>query len=304
MATIDRVGSRLSFFGRVTDDFRREPVWQGEYRVTLKSPPTEALYKQDGHFTFSDLPSLPTAYDFRLLDGLYQGRQFAKGLPTTAPVEITYDGEDEIYVFTKTVTAANKQITFDAIPFLPIIRRGAVVLGEGGFSTTLAEDLAGVDATIAVLTSVAGLTAGKLVRIVRSHCLRGKAGPYYPFPGGTTVLLLSVVEDSTDEPPLPGAKAHLAQVNGIAPSSTTVGGVVLRHLTLGGAPVQQPVLGTDADLDAFTEARGKAVFYYPGFWLLTSLQLAVSNAGYLTQTSVFPLTHGQTTSAKVKLVPI
>ncbi|MES1206042.1 MAG: hypothetical protein ABUS79_08910 [Pseudomonadota bacterium] len=184
---IDKLGSRLSFFGRVTDDFRREPAWQGEYRVALQSPPGEALYKRDGHFTFSDLAPSPTAYGFRLLDGLYQGRQFVKALPTASPVEIAYDGEDEVHVFTKTVNAVTRQITFDAIPFLPLIRSGALVLGAGGFSTTLAEDLAGVDATTAVLTSVASLGAGTLVRIVRSRCLRAKAGPYYPFPAGTTV---------------------------------------------------------------------------------------------------------------------
>ena len=297
----DSLGSRLSFFGRVTDDFRREPAWQGEYRVFLDSPPTEALYKRDGHFTFADVAPSPTLRAFRLLDGLYQGRQFAKALPTTAPVEIAFEGEDEIYVFAKTINPATKQITFDAIPFLPPIRRGAVVLAEGGLSTTLAEDLAGVDATTAVLASVAGLAAGELVRIVRSRCLRGKAGPYYPFPAGVTLLRLRVVEDSAEEPPLLGAKIHVAQVNGVSPSSTTVGGVVLRHLSVA---TLEPVLGTDADLDAFTEARGNAVFYFPGFWLLAQLQLVVSSPGYVPQTLVSPLTAGQTTSAKVKLVPI
>ncbi len=299
---IDRLAGRLSFFGRLTDDFRREPAWQGEYRVTLRQvPPAEALYKQDGHFIFSDLAPSPTAYDFQLLDGLYQGRQFSKGLPTTAPVQISYDGEDEVYAFTKTVKLGTKQITFDAIPFLPVVRAGATVLGEGGFSTTLADDLAGVDVTTAVLTSVTGLGTGKLVRIVRSACLRGKAGPYYPFPGGTTVLLLKVVEDNPEETPLAGATAHLLQVNGITPSSTTVGGVVLRHVPLGGAT---PVLGTNADLDAVTEARGNAVLYFPGHFALTSLQIAVSRAGYVPATTVFPVTASGTVSAKVKLVPV
>lgn len=301
---IDRLDSRLSFFGRVTDDFRREPAWQGEYRVTLlQAPPAEALYKQDGHFTFSDLAPSPT-YAFRFLDGLYQGREFSKALPTTAPVELAYDGEDEIYVFAKTVNAATKRITFDAIPFLPLIRAGAQVIGEGGFSTTLAENLAGVDATIATLTSVVGLAPTTLVRIVRSRCLRAKGGPYYPFPGGTTVLLLKVVEDSPEEPPLAGANAHLLQVNGIAPSSTTVGGVVLHHVALGGAPPQTPVLGTSADRDATTEARGNAVFYFPGHWALTSLQLTVSRAGYVSKTVVFPVTAGKIVWGKVKLVPL
>jgi hypothetical protein len=302
---IDSLIGRLSFFGRVTDDFRREPAWQGEYRVTLqRTPPAEALYKQDGHFVFSDLAPSATAYTFRMLDGLYQGRQFSKALPTTAPVEIGYDGEDEIYLFTKAVNPVPKQVTFDAIPFLPLIRAGATVLAEGGFSTTLAEDLAGVDVTTAVLTSVVGLSGGKLMRIIRSRCLRAKAGPYYPFPAGTTVLRLKVVEDSPDETPLPAATARLQQVNATVLSSTTVDAVVLRHVALGGLPPQALVLGTDADLDAVTESRGNAVFYFPGQFALTSLQLAVSRAGYVSSTVVVPVSAGATTSVKVKLVPV
>jgi hypothetical protein len=302
---LDSLVGRLSFFGRVTDDFSREPASQGEYRVTLqKTPPAEALYKQDGHFVFSDVAPSATAYAFRLLDGLYQGRQFNKALPTTTPVEIAYDGEDEIYVFAKLVNPATKQVSFDAIPFLPRIRAGARVLAEGGLSTTLAQDLAGVDVTTAVLTSVAGLGTGQLMRIIRSRCLRAKAGPYYPFPAGTTVLLLKVVEDSPAETPLPAATARVQQVNGTALSSTTVGAAVLRHVAVGGAPPRTLVLGTDADLEAITEARGNAVFYVSGQFALTSLQLTVSRAGYVSSTLVVPVSAGGTTSAKVKLVPV
>jgi hypothetical protein len=298
---IDRLGSRLAFFGRLTDDFRREPAWLGEYRILLDAPPREALYKHDGHFTFLDLPASPTAYEFELLDGLYQGRRFTKGLPTVAPVEITYDGEDEIYVSVNTVNAVTKQITFAPIAFLPPIRSGAAVLGQGGFSTTLAEALAGVDATTAVLTTVAGLAPGNLLRIVRSHCLRAKAGPYYPFPGGLTLLRLRVVEDSAEEPPLAGVKAQLTEINGVVPSSTGVAGATLRHATLG---AQVFVFGTGADLEASTEARGNAVFYFPGTWPIASLTLAISRTGYVTQTVVLALVTGATTSATVKLVPV
>lgn len=298
----DGLDSTLSFFGRVVDDFRREPAWLGEYRITLASPPAEALYKQDGHFAFANLPPSAMDYSFRLVDGLYQGRSLQKGLPSTIPVEIAYAGEDEIYLVIKTVNAATKQITFDPIPFLPVIRRGSEVLGEGVFSTTLAEDLAGVDVTTALLTGVVGLSSGNLLRIVRSRCLRAKAGPYYPFPSGTTVFLLKVVEDSPAEPPLAAAKGRLMKVNALTPSTATVGGLPLHYLSLAGPPAQQPVLGTDADRDSFTEKRGNAVFYFPGHWLLSSIEIEVSCPGYVTATSVFAVTAGQTMSAKVKLV--
>jgi len=297
----DRLASTLSFFGRLTDDLRREPAGHGEYRVTLQAPPTEALYKQDGHFVFADLAPSATDYQFALADGLYQGRRFQKNLPTAAPVELTYDGEDELFAFVNTVNVAARQVTFDPIPFLPIVRAGATVLVEGGISTTLAEDLAGVDVTTAVLTNVTGVGATKLMRIVRSHCLRGKAGPYYPFPAGTTVLLLRVVEDTADQAPIAGALAHLTQVNGVASSSATVGGAALRFVNLG---AQRPILGPDADLDASTEARGNAVFYFPGQFALTSLRITVSAPGFVPATTVFPVTAGQTTSATVKLAAV
>ena len=297
----DSLASRLAFFGRVADDLRREPAWRGEFRVRLDAPPQEALYKHDGHFTFLDLPASPTAYEFELLDGLFQGRRFSKGLPSAAPVEISYDGEDEIYVSINTVNSVTKQITFDPIAFLPRIRRGSAVLGAGGFSATLAEELAGVDATTALLTGVAGLAAGDLLRIVRSQCLRAKAGPYYPFPGGLTLLRLQVVEDSAAEPPLAKARAEVVEVNGIVPSSTSVGGVALRHVTIG---AQVLVLGTSTDMEAFTETRGNAVLYFPGAWPLAALELAVSCTGYVTKNLVVAIGAGVITPAKVKLVPV
>lgn len=300
---IDSIGSRLSFFGRVADDFRREPASPGEYRMALRSPAIEALYKQDGHFVFSDLPPSAAPYALRLLDGLYQGRELSKALPSAAPVEVAYDGEDEVYVFVKTVNGGTRQITFDAIPFLPVVRRGASVIGESGATTTLFEDLAGVDVTTATLASVAGVSAGDLLRIVRSRCLRAKAGPYYPFPAGTTIVYVRVVEDSVEEPPLGGATAHLAQVNGAAPASTAVGGVVLRHVTIAG-PTVKPVLGTSADLDAFTDGRGNAVFYFPGHWALSALQIAISQPGYTPATTPVALTAGRPVSVKVKLAPL
>ena len=293
----DALSSTLAFFGRITDDLRREPAAAGDYRVLLKSPAVEALYKQDGHFVFLDLAPSASAYEFTLLDGLYQGRKFEQTRSSAPPVELTYDGEDEIYVFVSAVNAAAKQITFDAIPFLPVARAGATVLGAGGVSTTLAEDLAGVDVTSAVLASVTGITPGALLRVVRSHCLRAKAGPYYPFPPGITGLRLRVVDGGTGAP-IAGAKAHLAKVNGVAPTSTTVAGAVLWHVSLG---AQSLVLGNDSDLDVFTEGRGNAVFYFDGQFAITSLALAVSADGYLPLAVVLSLTAGAVASSTVNL---
>ena len=81
----DLQGSSLSFYGRVTDDLRREPVVAGEVRVTLGS--REAIYKVDGHFAFADVRPSPLPYDVVLGGGLYQGRTFSKAFPGPAPVE-------------------------------------------------------------------------------------------------------------------------------------------------------------------------------------------------------------------------
>lgn len=299
----DRLVSTLSFFGRVTDDVSREPVSTREFRVFLKAPPQEALYKTDGYFVFLDLKPSGSDYTFRVASSLYQARTMEKSLPSAAPVELSFDGEDEVYLVVKSFNAALNQIKFDPIPFLPLVPKGAPVLGEAGFSTAIASDLGGVNVQSASLTSVSGLAAGSLLRIVRSHSLIAKRGPYSILPAGMTVAAVKIVEDTPGEKPLDGARARLQKVNALTPVTTVVGGVPLKHVSLLASSTQHLILGLEKDLNTFTDSRGNGLFYFPGYWELSSLEVEFSHPGYLTSTSVLSLSAGWRTSVTIKLTP-
>ncbi len=190
MATsIDTFIGTLSFFGRLSDELTREVIPPRDYRVRVPgvSVPSlaEAQYKSDGFFCFQDLKVSATGYQLEMTSPLYQPRSFLKTLPTSAPVELTYGGEDEVYVLIKTVNGGGKTVGFDKIPFLTPVPKGTPVIGEGGFATTVRETLEGVDVATASLESVAGLLPGQLLRMVRSRSLLAKPGPYYPFPSSS-----------------------------------------------------------------------------------------------------------------------
>jgi hypothetical protein len=299
----DVLTTALSFFGRGIDALSRDPLPAAEYRVSVVSPPVEAVYKRDGYFAFQNLRPSPSAYTFQMTSLRYQTKAFQKALPTASPVELSMPGEDELFLVIKSVTVATKKIGFDKIPFLPRIPKDARVLGEAGFSTTLKSELGGVDADVATLNDVTGLSAGMLLRIVRSRSLVAKPGPYYPFPQGMTVVALTIVEDAPGEEPLADARARITQVNGVSPASTVVDGVALHHVTLPAPPNPTLILGLQEDLSAFSDGRGRAVFYYPGIWSLSSLEVELTHPGHVTKTAVVTLTPGQRTSATLKLMP-
>jgi len=294
----------LSFFGRIADALSREPASYQDLQVHLDAPPREALYKPGGFFAFAGLKTSPDKYRFRLESTLYQRRSFEESLPGAAPVELALAGEDEIYLVVKSVIVGSKNVKFDAIPMMPLAPRGAPVLGAGGFSATLAADLVGVDVSSAALDSVSGLAPGALLRVIRSRSLLAKPGPYYPFPPATTVLKVKIVEDAADGRPLEGARAKVLELDGVAPASTNVGGVSLRHVTLPGPPARHVVIGPDGDLETLTNPRGHAALFLPGHWTLSSLRIEFSHAKHLSVTSSLSVQAGETTTATVKLVPI
>jgi hypothetical protein len=305
-AIADTWDGALSFFGRLCDELTREVVLPSDFRVAVTgvSPASrgQAEYKADGFFCFQGLLASVTPYAIEMTSAHYQPRSFLMGLPATTPVEIAYGGEDEVYVLLKTVNAATKTVGFDKFPFLPRVLAGALVIGEGGFSSTLKENLEGVDVVTATLDSVTGLAAGQLLRIVRSQGLLAKPGPYYPFPALTTRVHVKVVEDTPGEAPLGAAQLAVQTVETIAPVGTLVGGVEVKTVALPG-PGPTLVLGTARDLRARTDARGQAVLFFRGDWPLTTCTVGVSAAGYVTKTVNLALLAAQRTLATVKLTP-
>jgi hypothetical protein len=306
-ASTDTFTGTLSFFGRLSDELTREVISPRDYRMRVPglSVPAlaEAQYKSDGFFCFQDLKVSATSYQLEMTSALYQPRSFLKSLPTPAPVEISYGGEDEVYVVIKTVNGGGKTVTFDKIPFLPPVPKGAPVIGEAGFATTMRETLEGVDVTTASLDNIVGLAPGQLLRMVRSRSLLAKPGPYYPFPPATTRVHVKVVEDAAGEEPLGSAQLLIQSVETVAPVGTVVDGVELKTVTLPG-PGPTLILGTGRDLETRTDARGQAVLFFPGNWPLTTCAVAVSAAGHVSKAVNLALIANQRTLATVKLAPV
>lgn len=304
----DTRGTRLSFFGRFTDEISRDVLTPDEFRVDLEGaplqPPPAASYKQDGYFVFQNLKASASAYELRFDGPRYQQRSFLQALPTVDPVELTYGAEDEIYLAITSVQVALKRIGFDAIPFLPRISAASQVRGEGGFTTTLTENLEGVAVATADLNDVTGLAVGQLLRIIRSHGLLAKPGPYYPFPPATTVLAFKVVSDLPGKAPIARAAARIKKVNAIALTGTLVDGVELENVTLA-SPPPAPVLifGPERDTITASDARGQSVFYFPGQWPITAVEIDLTATGYLPTTAILTSTPGQRTFATIELTP-
>lgn len=306
-ASTDTFTGTLSFFGRLSDELTREVIPPRDYRMRVPGASVPALaeaqYKSDGFFCFQDLKVSATSYQLEMTSTLYQPRSFLKSLPSPAPVEVSYGGEDEVYVLIKTVNGGAKTVGFDQIPFVPPVPKGAAVIGEGGFATTMKEPLEGVDVATASLDSAAGLLPGQFLRMVRSQSLLAKPGPYYPFPLGTTRVHVKVVQDAPGEEPLGSAQLLIQSVETVAPVGTVVDGVELKTVTLPG-PGPTLILGTSRDLETRTDARGQAVLFFPGNWPLTTCAVAVSAAGHVSKTVNLALIANQRTLATVKLTPV
>lgn len=300
----DNITSTLSFFGRLTDALRRETVGPSEYRAVLAGLEKDAMRKPDGYFVFQNLKPSPVDYAIRISGSAYQERGFKRNLPTPDPVELAFPGEDEFYLGIKSVNAAANTVVFDKVPFLHRIAKGSRVSGQAGFISALAEDLQGVDATTAKLASVAGLAPGQLLRILRSRSLLAKPGPYYPFPPGSTLLHVKANEDMPGESALEGALIRIQSLNGLAPATTVVDGLALRHLTLPAPPNPILVLGPQWELETRSDSRGQAVFHFPGHWPLSAVQIEVSHPGHVSKVVPLALVAGQRTLAAVKLVPV
>ena len=275
----DHFKSKLSFFGRLADEVTREVIPFKNFGVSILDNSAVPLYKTDGYFVFSDVKPLPTDYRFHLAAPSYQSRMVEKNLPSDSPVELSFAGEDELYVFIDDVqNGTEKRVTFGTIPFLKTIPPGAAVYGENGFSTTLAAALEGENIGFAVLDDIAGLSAGELLRFVRSSNIIMRPGPYYRFNPGTTVAALKFSDNSTPGQPVPaGVRCEIIEVNDTAISSTSVGGLEVKTVTPGGTGL---VLGAEKDITAYSDERGYCVFYYPANTPIVKLKLDISADGY------------------------
>jgi len=295
--------SLLAFFGRLADQLTRRVLRPQETSVSLQEDSYPPLGKDDGHFAFYDLAPSATAYHIRMGGPSYLTRTVAATLPTVAPVQVTLPGEDELYVALAAAPNAQNQVTFEPVDFVASIPAGAVVIGPGGFTTTLAEPLGGRDVGLAGLTSAGALAAGEVLRIVRSPNLLVRPGPYYPFPGDVTVVAVHVVENDPAEPSIDGATLTITWIDGAVPTMVTIGGLPLGRFALAASPTAFLVLDDEDRLTA-TNDRGDAVFFFAGSTALTSVTIDVAKAQYVTSTVTVNVTAKARNFQKVSLTPV
>lgn len=279
--------SRLSFFGRLADDFTRRPIPGGEIHVSVDEDPQAPQYKDDGHFAFVDLEPSATDYHFQLGAPGYSRRAVAKALPTLTPVQIAYDGEDELYLNLVAPPAAGDVIKFEAIPFIPPVPKDAQVFGEAGFVAALAEPLEGRNVSTATLTASGGLGAGQILRVRRGPNLRLRRAPTATHPADVTVVALRIAENDPAEPPLEGAVVTVTQVNGAPPTAVAVGSLTLQRFSLAGTSL---LILDDGSRVTNSDERGDAVLVFPGEKVITSVTVSVVRAQYVTVTPTIAIT--------------
>jgi hypothetical protein len=303
MMWVEKQTSRLSFFGRMADDLTRQVLLPADTAVFLENERRKALIKADGHFAFADLEPSPTNYRIHIGARSYQDRVISQALPTGAPVQVTSPGEDELYLLITGVATPQKRVTFEQITFVAPIEAGAAIIGEGGFTATLAEALEGQKVTFVVLSTVTGLAAGQMLRIVRSPNLLLRPGPYYPFAADVTVLAVKVVANASLQTALGDAAIEITRINGTAPTLTDVGGLQLSLFDLGGNPPGSVILD-DSGKNTATNDRGDAVFYFPGSKPITTIDVTVSKTKYQTTSSSINVTANARTFQNITLTAL
>ena len=300
MSVVELRTSRVSLYGHVADEQTRQDVAPGDFRAWIDAPPQEALRKDDGHFVFADLPALATSVTVLLEGPAYRRRSLPAALLPDTAVALEPAGEDELFLCLTGVSAGDQQVSFDTIPFLPSIDAGAAVLGPGGFAQTLAEPLEGGDVAFAVLSSVAGLNPGDLLRVVRSARILLRAGPYHPFTPDTTLVAFTIVEDDAEATPIADAAVSITQVNDAPLQTVTIDGVALQRVPL--APSGFLVLGTAADITRTSNERGLAVFAYQAQAPVQKIAVTITRNGYIAESRAVTVTASQRTSTSVTLL--
>ncbi len=291
MSNKENLVQTLSFYGRLTDEPTRGIIPFKSYRVSIRDNETAPLYKEDGYFVFSGVEQSETDYQFNIDAGLYQPRTIEKSLPSETAVELSFAGEDELYVIINDIqNGTETRVTFDTISFLKTIPAGAALYGENGFSTTLKETLEGEDIGFAILEDITGLSAGEVLRFVRSNNIVVRPGSAYAFASGTTILALRFSDDaSLDKPPIAGVKCGILEVNDTAVNVTTVGGLDIVDVTIDGTRL---ILGSENDITVYSDARGGCVFYYPPDTAIVKLKLQIDTDGYGSLTEELTITPG------------
>ncbi|MGJ4951496.1 hypothetical protein [Bradyrhizobium sp. HKCCYLS20291] len=300
MSIGDTHTSQLSLFGRLADELTRQVIGPSNFSASLDSDGRPSLKKSDGFFAFVGLAPSPSEYRVRIDAPTFQQRIVAKVRPSEAPVELSFPGEDELYLTIVDVSAPQSRVTFDPIAFVPPIEPGAAVIGQGGFAATLVEGLEGAKVSFATLSSVAGLAPNQVLRIVRSRNLLVRPGSTYPFPAATTVVVVKLAAGDQGGPPVIDGRIEIRKINGNAPSTVNVGELTLSVFDLGGGP-RGVLLLDEQHRSALSSKRGDVVFHFAGRLAITSIDVSIAAPGFQAKTQLIDLVAKSRTTAIVVL---
>jgi len=268
----------------------------------------EPQYKPEGFFVFSDLRD--GNYTLHLSGDWLQPEDIDISIPLSELI-IESAGDNELMV---AVTSINGDgtISFEPVRLNQLIRRGSRVLASG-LTTSLANSLDIGRITQARLESVAGLSDGDVVRIIRDKSVRMKFNPYYRFPRPVTQFAGKVTEEHVPvvpgEPPTPieNAEAQLTEVNGTSVQLTDVQGVNVATVEIDGRIV---VLGVEKDIAAPVNQKGDYHIYFSREMFLSDgtdnddleeVTVQVVADGYSTETSTVSVQSGERTVINFQL---
>ncbi|MBN1181692.1 MAG: hypothetical protein JXB49_05340 [Bacteroidales bacterium] len=290
--------SNVSFYGRLVDDLTREIIPYKAFQVFLKGSKKKPLYKEDGYFVFSGLKKSSDDYEFHITSNYYQTRIIKKDL-TSDFIELTFDGEDELYVIIKDVPdSTGNKVTFNKITFLKSIPNESLVIGQNGFSSKLIETIEGEDVDYALLESVSGLDPGDILRFIRSNNIVMRADPYYHFKKKATLLVLKFIENNLNEIPINSVKVEIKKVNDISINNTPLGNLELKTVQFAGNTL---ILGNTNDITTYSNSRGDIIYYYSPDTVITKLTLSITKDGYIPITDDFIITANVRTAITIAL---
>lgn len=271
----DQIAKKASLMGQVIEDLSYDGVDPQRLRVELVGVAKSAWYKEGGFFAFNEVA--PGQYRVLISGERLQPQEFDVALPLAEPL-LGRDGDDELFVIVKTVSASDGRVTFDPVIIRRAIRAGAAARAVG-FTSTLAATLEPGKVSGAKLESVEGLTVGVVLRLVRGVAIRMKFDPYFQPPPGWTHVVGRVEHDAIPGLALPSAQVSLEKVNDVDVLTEAVAGVNVATVEIAGKKV---VLGTAGDVTAVTNSKGDFNLYFNRSEI-TAVTLSASLLNYKTK---------------------
>jgi hypothetical protein len=316
----ETIRQTVALVGQMIEDLTYEALSPLRFQATLVGVCQSPQYKQGGFFVFSNLR--PGLYTLRLSGLRMQPQEYTVSVPVQPAILASppvfdsppffevfpvlngspiFDppGDNELVVSVRNVLAGNHRITFDPMILQKEIRRGAPVLSTG-FTAVLTTGLAVGRVSEARLSSVAGLTTGSIVRIVRDRSIRLKFGPYAVLPAAATRIVGRVMRQDAPEIPLSGALVRLTQVNGVNVVFTNVAEADIAGVDIAGTHV---ILGLEKDVMTRANQQGDYNLYFTGNFL-HSVTLEVTLAGYQAETIIAPVSPDQRHNRDIHLIKV